>query len=220
MRAGTAAELFPYGRLQPYIVKDGAQYLKRGQDLVLSLVLLIMLAPVLGMLAILVWLSGPGPVIYRQLRIGAGGQPFTLLKFRTMRHDPGAPFEQARPGDERATPVGRWLRRFSLDELLQLVNVLRGEMSLVGPRPHAPETTVEGVRFDAALALYPLRYRVRPGMTGLAQIRGQRGETRHLRALESRLASDLEYIQNWSWGLDAAILLQTLPVLVGQGGAV
>ncbi|MDE2389966.1 MAG: sugar transferase, partial [Rhodospirillales bacterium] len=102
---------------------------------------------------------------------------------------------------------------------LQLVNVIRGEMSLVGPRPHAPETTVEGISFENALKLYRLRHRVKPGITGLAQVRGLRGETRSLPALEHRLASDLEYIQNWSVGLDIAILLRTLPVPFGQANA-
>ena len=192
---------------------------KRGFDIGLAVLLLGLCAPLLAMIALGVRLSGPGPVVFRQRRIGAQGQPFTVLKFRTMRHLHGAAFAQARPGDARITPIGRFLRRTSLDELLQLVNVLRGEMSLVGPRPHAPETMVEGISFENALRLYRLRHRVKPGMTGLAQVRGLRGETRSLPALERRLASDLEYIQNWSVGLDIAILLRTLPVPFGQANA-
>lgn len=192
---------------------------KRGFDIAIAALLLALCAPLLALLALGVRASGPGPVIFRQSRIGAQGQPFTVLKFRTMRHVQGAAFAQARPGDARITPIGRFLRRSSLDELLQLVNVVRGEMSLVGPRPHAPETTVEGMSFENALRLYRLRHRVKPGMTGLAQVRGLRGETRNLPALERRLASDLEYIQNWSVGLDIAILLRTLPVPFGQANA-
>lgn len=176
-------------------------------------------APLLAVLAALVRLSGPGPVVFRQERLGAQGRPFTVLKFRTMRHQPAAAFTQAQRGDARITRIGRFLRRTSLDELLQLVNVISGEMSLVGPRPHAPETTVEGISFENALKLYRLRHRVKPGITGLAQVRGQRGETRSLPSLERRLASDLEYIQNWSVGLDIAILLRTLPVPFGQPNA-
>ena len=136
-----------------------------------------------------------------------------------MAHDPHRPFAQATRHDARVTRIGRFLRRTSLDELLQLFNVIRGNMSLVGPRPHAPETQVEGINFENAVRLYRLRHRVKPGMTGLAQIRGQRGETRAIDALEQRLASDLEYIQSWSLWLDISILLQTLPVVVAQTNA-
>ncbi|MDE2238514.1 MAG: exopolysaccharide biosynthesis polyprenyl glycosylphosphotransferase [Rhodospirillales bacterium] len=193
---------------------------KRGFDVVVASLLLVLCAPLLAVLAGLVRASGPGPVVFRQSRVGAQGRPFTVLKFRTMWHEPGHGFAQARPGDARVTRIGRFLRRTSLDELLQLVNVVRGEMSLVGPRPHAPETMVEGISFENALKLYRLRHRVKPGITGLAQVRGQRGETRSLPALEHRLASDLEYIQNWSVGLDIEILLRTLPVPFGQANAV
>jgi lipopolysaccharide/colanic/teichoic acid biosynthesis glycosyltransferase len=136
-----------------------------------------------------------------------------------MNQTPGAPFAQAVPRDSRVTRIGRFLRRTSLDELLQLVNVIRGEMSLVGPRPHAPETQVQGVDFEQAVRFYQLRHRVKPGMTGLAQIRGQRGETRHLETLQSRIASDLEYIDSWSIWLDITILLRTLPTIYKQRNA-
>ncbi|HTQ72220.1 MAG TPA: exopolysaccharide biosynthesis polyprenyl glycosylphosphotransferase [Acidocella sp.] len=192
---------------------------KRGFDILVASLLLHLCTPLLVLLALLVRLSGPGPVVFRQNRIGAQGRPFTVLKFRTMRHEPGSAFAQAKPEDARVTRIGRFLRRTSLDELLQLINVICGEMSLVGPRPHAPETTVEGISFESALKLYRLRHRVKPGITGLAQVRGQRGETRHLPALERRLASDLEYIQTWSVGLDMLILLRTLPVLLGHANA-
>lgn len=192
---------------------------KRCFDLVVSILLLAFFAPLLLLCASLVRASGPGPVIFRQIRTGAQGQKFTVLKFRTMQDDPHRPFAQARPNDPRITRIGRFLRRSSIDELLQLVNVVRGEMSLVGPRPHAPETQVEGIDFENAVRLYRLRHRVKPGITGLAQVRGQRGETPIISMLEQRLASDLEYIQSWSLWLDISILFKTLPAVITQTNA-
>ncbi len=187
---------------------------KRVFDLLAACLLLVCLSPLLAMIALALRASGTRDVLYRQRRIGAGGAPFTLLKFRTMRGGDAAPFAQAVPGDARVTRLGRWLRRSSLDELPQLLNVLRGEMSLVGPRPHAPETAVAGRRFEAASAAYRLRQRVKPGMTGLAQVRGQRGATPDFAALEQRLASDLEYIERRSAWLDAVILAKTVPAIL------
>ncbi len=192
---------------------------KRVEDLLLGGALLTLAAPLLLGVAVAVRLSSPGPILFRQTRIGAHGQHFSLLKFRTMTHAPERAFAQAQAGDRRVTQAGRILRRLSLDELPQLINVLRGDMSLVGPRPHAPETQVEGLSFETALRLYRLRHRVKPGMTGLAQIRGQRGATPAIAALEQRLTSDLEYIQTWSLGLDLAILLRTLPAVLSQKNA-
>lgn len=185
---------------------------KRCFDIVVSTSLLILCTPILVLISGLVSASGPGPIIFRQRRIGAQGVPFTVLKFRTMRHVQNASFSQAVEGDLRITKIGRFLRRTSLDELLQLINVIKGDMSLVGPRPHAPETMVEGISFEQALKLYKIRHRVKPGITGLAQIRGQRGETSKLSALEGRLSSDLEYIRAWSLMLDIKILVQTLQI--------
>lgn len=193
--------------------------IKRSFDILGATLLLLLAIPALLIIACLVRASGPGPIIFRQIRTGAHGRQFAVLKFRTMRHDPNGIFAQATPDDPRITRIGRLLRRFSLDELLQLVNVIRGDMSLVGPRPHAPETQVEGISFENALQLYRLRHRVKPGMTGLAQIRGQRGETRALSMLEQRLASDLEYIHSWSIWLDCLILFQTLPAILSQKNA-
>ena len=187
---------------------------KRVFDVVATSFLLLAFAPLLLVVAMLVKASGAGPVIFRQPRIGAQGRVFSALKFRTMFFVPGAPFAQAQRDDARVTRIGRFLRRFSLDELLQLINVIKGEMSLVGPRPHAPETAVQGMRFEDAVPLYRLRHRVKPGMTGLAQIRGQRGATPHVTTLEQRLASDLEYIHSWSLRLDVLILLRTVPAVL------
>jgi exopolysaccharide biosynthesis polyprenyl glycosylphosphotransferase len=187
---------------------------KRAFDLVFGSLLLLLAMPLLCIIAAFVRLSGPGPVIFRQVRTGAHGHRFTVLKFRTMRHKAGPEFVQARRHDPRVTWIGRFLRRSSLDELLQLVNVIKGDMSLVGPRPQMAKTAIEATTFEAAVRLYRLRHRVKPGMTGLAQIRGQRGETKAIPALEARLASDLEYIETWSLLLDFLILLRTLPALL------
>ncbi len=193
---------------------DARQPIKRFFDILLGGIALAAAAPVMALIAIALRLSGTEEVLFRQRRIGAGGRIFVLLKFRTMRTLPAAPFEQARRDDPRVTRIGRWLRRSSLDELPQLINVIKGDMSLVGPRPHAPETTVAGLGFEEAAKFYRLRYRVKPGMTGLAQIRGQRGATGDLGALESRVTSDLEYIQTWSAWLDLVILARTIPAML------
>ncbi len=192
---------------------------KRLFDIAVGLLLLTLAMPLLGAIAALVRFSGTGPIVFRQQRIGAHDRAFTVLKFRTMIHGNGAAFAQAGPGDARVTWTGRFLRRTSLDELLQLVNVVRGDMSLVGPRPHAPETQVEGIDFEQAVQFYRLRHRVKPGMTGLAQVRGHRGETRQVATLENRIASDLEYIAKWSIWLDISIILRTLPTLITQRNA-
>jgi exopolysaccharide biosynthesis polyprenyl glycosylphosphotransferase len=209
-------------QLIPIVTDDlvtSRNHAKRAFDIIGSLCLLLLTSPLLLLSALLVRLSSPGPVIFRQLRTGAHGQTFPVLKFRTMTYDPNRQFAQAQRGDRRVTRIGRFLRRTSLDELLQLINVIRGEMSLVGPRPHAPETKVEGISFENALRMYHLRHRVKPGITGLAQIRGQRGETPAISALEQRLDSDLEYIQSWSLWLDISILLQTIPTVLSQKNA-
>ena len=194
-----------------------AHRLKRALDIVISSTLLILLLPLLLAIAALVRFSGPGPIIFRQKRIGARRKPFVLLKFRTMAHS--AVFTQATIADPRVTAIGRLLRRLSFDEFLQLVNVIKGDMSLVGPRPHAPETRVEGILFEEAVLSYRARYLTKPGITGLAQIRGQRGETRTIQQLEDRVASDIEYIENWSIWLDLLILLKTLPAIFKQVNA-
>ncbi len=191
---------------------------KRLFDLFAATVLLLLACPLLAFCACLVKAGSPGPVIFRQMRTGAHGRQFTVLKFRTMANTPG-PFAQATRRDPRVTKIGRFLRNTSLDEILQLINVIKGEMSLVGPRPHAPETEVEGITFENAVRMYRLRHRVKPGITGLAQIRGQRGETKAVDMLEQRLASDLEYIQSWSFWLDLYIMLRTIPIVLAQTNA-
>lgn len=192
---------------------------KRAFDIATASILLLCAAPFMFFCALAIRATSPGPILFRQQRTGAHRHEFEVLKFRTMCHDPGRAFAQARRNDPHITKIGAFLRRTSLDELPQLFNVIRGDMSLVGPRPHAPKTQVEGMSFENALQLYQIRHRVKPGMTGLAQIRGLRGATPALKHLEQRLSSDLEYIQSWSIWLDFSILAQTLPAIMLQTNA-
>ncbi|HVC61076.1 MAG TPA: sugar transferase [Acetobacteraceae bacterium] len=193
---------------------------KRGIDIAVSLATLA-LAPLLLLVALAVRLDSPGPVLFRQRRIGLDGRPFTLLKFRTMHDHPTGRggLRQACLHDPRVTRVGALLRHTSLDELPQLWNVLRGEMSLVGPRPHAPGTCAGGTPFEQVSERYPRRHRVRPGMTGLAQVRGWRGQTDTEDKLLCRLDSDLEYIATWSLWLDCVIMARTVATVLRMRNA-
>jgi Undecaprenyl-phosphate glucose phosphotransferase len=187
---------------------------KRAFDLVFAASVLVALAPVFAVLAAAVRLTSPGPILYRQDRMGLDGQSFRMLKFRTMRADA----EQdsgpvwARAGDARRTSIGALLRRFSLDELPQFVNVLRGEMSVVGPRPERP-VFVE--RFRQTVPGYMLRHKVRSGVTGWAQINGLRGNT----SLERRIEYDIQYIERWSFWLDLKIIAVTVVRVVSDRNA-
>ena len=178
---------------------------KRAMDLVLALTGLVVLSPVLGLIALGIRLSSPGRVFYRQERMGLDGRSFAMLKFRSMH--PGAEAESgpvwAAVDDARRTRLGRTLRRFSLDELPQLWNVVKGDMSLVGPRPERPFFVHQ---FKTLIPQYMLRHKVKSGLTGWAQVNGLRGNT----SLEKRIEYDLYYIQNWSLLLDVKILLLTL----------
>lgn len=209
-------------RLIPIVTDEflnSNNFLKRVFDVAAASLLLAVFSVPMLLCALLIRATSPGPILFRQLRTGAHGHQFEVLKFRTMSHDPCRSFAQASRHDPRITGIGHLLRRSSLDELPQLINVIRGDMSLVGPRPHAPETKVEGMNFETALQLYQIRHRVKPGITGLAQIRGLRGATPVLKNLEQRLASDLEYIQSWSIWLDLSILVQTIPAVLMQTNA-
>ena len=184
--------------------------LKRAIDIILSGLLLLILAPFLCLVALAIKLDSPGPFIFRQTRNGLDQQDFLVWKFRTMhiaRDEDESGAWQATRRDPRITRLGRLLRQSSIDELPQLVNVLRGEMSLVGPRPH-PVSLDE--RFADKLKLYAARHRVLPGMTGLAQINGCRGETDTADKMAARLHYDLEYIRAWSLWLDVKIMVATL----------
>jgi exopolysaccharide biosynthesis polyprenyl glycosylphosphotransferase len=185
-------------------------------DRVGALLLLLVLMPVLALIAIAIKLDSEGPALFRQKRTGYNNLPFTCFKFRTMYQaapvrlaDGSEALQQTVRGDRRITRVGRFLRSSSLDELPQLLNVLRGEMSLVGPRPHAPNTMAGGRLFSDIVADYARRHRVRPGITGWAQVHGFRGETPDAESLERRVQHDLFYVQNWSLLLDLRILLRT-----------
>jgi lipopolysaccharide/colanic/teichoic acid biosynthesis glycosyltransferase len=187
-------------------------------DRTVAALLLVGLSPLLLVIALAVIASGPGPVIFRQRRQGWLRRDFVLLKFRTMRHEPGGPTRrmQTRRNDPRCTPVGRFLRAFSLDELPQLWNVLRGEMSLVGPRPHVDGLHVIVKAGQVLLAEYAKRYRVRPGITGWAQVNGLRGATATADQLRRRLEYDLYYIENWSLLFDLKILVLTPFAMAGE----
>jgi putative colanic acid biosynthesis UDP-glucose lipid carrier transferase len=185
--------------------------LKRAEDLVLGALILFLLLPLMGLIAALIKLDSPGPVLFRQKRLGLNNAVFEILKFRTMVHmpEPEEEVPQARQNDPRVTRVGRFLRRSSLDELPQLFNVLRGEMSLVGPRPHA---IPHNLHFSSVIGRYWCRHRIRPGITGWAQVNGFRGETDTLEKMQRRVDFDLEYINRWSLLLDAKVLAKTVVI--------
>jgi putative colanic acid biosynthesis UDP-glucose lipid carrier transferase len=165
----------------------------------------------MGALAIFIRLDSPGPVLFRQKRLGLNNTVFEILKFRTMIHrpEPEGDVPQARLNDPRVTRFGRILRRASLDELPQLFNVIRGDMSLVGPRPHA---IPHNQYYSSLIEGYWIRHRVRPGLTGWAQVHGLRGETDTLEKMRRRIEFDLAYIRQWSLLLDVEVLLKTVIV--------
>ncbi|MDC3008752.1 undecaprenyl-phosphate glucose phosphotransferase [bacterium] len=184
--------------------------LKRSFDLLLTGAGVLLISPLLLLIALAVRLSSPGPILFRQQRYGLDGKPFAVYKFRSMRvleagDQPG--LKQATRDDPRVTPVGAVLRRWSLDELPQLFNVLKGEMSLVGPRPHAIE---HNEYYRKHVAGYMQRHAFKPGITGLAQVEGWRGETAEMEAMARRIDADLRYQRNWSLKLDIKILIKTL----------
>jgi lipopolysaccharide/colanic/teichoic acid biosynthesis glycosyltransferase len=202
-------------------------------NLLVALMAVVILLPVLLILAFLVWISSPGPVLYTQVRVGLdrreaakraqnhrrernlGGRPFTIYKFRTMRvdaeHHSGAVWAQQ--SDPRVTPIGRLLRQYRLDELPQLVNVLKGDMNIVGPRPERPTIFAE---LREHIAEYPLRQRAKPGITGLAQINHH--YDRSLEDVRTKVHYDLEYIRRQSVAEDVRIMLKTVPVILLRRG--
>lgn len=181
---------------------------KRVSDIVLASVILVLISPLLLALAIGVKLSSPGPVIFRQRRNGLDGEEITVYKFRSMTaQDNGPVVRQATKNDPRITPFGAFIRRTSLDELPQFFNVLQGRMSIVGPRPHAVAHNEEYRRLIKA---YMVRHKVKPGITGWAQVNGHRGETDTIEKMQARVEYDLEYLRNWSLGLDLQIIVRTI----------
>lgn len=184
---------------------------KRLSDIVLASIILVLIAPLLLAIAIGVKLSSPGPVIFKQRRNGLDGEEIVVWKFRSMRTmDDGAVIKQATKGDPRITPFGAFLRRTSLDELPQFFNVLQGRMSIVGPRPHAVAHNEE---YRKLIKAYMVRHKVKPGITGWAQVHGLRGETETIEKMQQRVEYDLEYLRNWSLGLDLQIIARTVKVV-------
>lgn len=189
-----------------------ADPVKRAVDIAVAGVALAFFAPLLALVAVLIKLESPGPVLFRQCRGGLNGQPFTIFKFRSMRcQENGANVVQAKRDDDRITMLGRILRKTSIDELPQLLNVLKGDMSVVGPRPHA---LAHDEQYGALVPNYHLRFRTRPGLTGLAQIKGLRGGTSTTEAMSARIEADNAYIEQWTLGGDIKILLMTVPHLL------
>ena len=190
---------------------------KRASDIAFGSLILIALAPLMLVIAVAVKWSSPGPVIFRQRRYGLYGEEILVYKFRSMRVlDDGGKIVQARRDDPRVTPVGRFLRRTSLDELPQFVNVLQGSMSIVGPRPHA---VAHNEQYRKLIKGYMLRHKVKPGITGWAQVNGLRGETTTLDKMEARIQFDLDYLRNWSVWLDLWIILKTIRVILTRENA-
>jgi putative colanic acid biosynthesis UDP-glucose lipid carrier transferase len=188
---------------------------KEIEDKVLSALILLLISPLLIVLAIAVKLSSPGPIFFRQNRAGWNGKTFRIWKFRSMYvHQPeDGVVKQAEKNDSRITKVGAFIRKTSLDELPQLFNVLFGDMSLVGPRPHAIQHDEE---YSQRIFDYFARHHIKPGITGLAQVRGLRGETKDIHQMIQRVESDIEYINNWSISLDISILLRTVFAFTGK----
>ena len=221
------------GRAQPAETHLRSLLLGRVVNVVLALLALILLFPIMLLIALLVWLTSPGPALYTQTRIGLdrrtpfdasqnhrrernlGGSPFTIYKFRTMRVDAehGSAAVWAQQQDPRVTAIGRLLRQYRLDELPQLLNVLKGEMNIVGPRPERPTIFAE---LREHIAEYPLRQRAKPGITGLAQINHH--YDRSLDDVRTKVHYDLEYIRRQSVGEDFRIMLKTVPVILRRGG--
>jgi undecaprenyl-phosphate galactose phosphotransferase/putative colanic acid biosynthesis UDP-glucose lipid carrier transferase len=190
------------------------QLLKRGMDLVLASCLILLFAPIILVAAILIKLDSPGPIFYRQQRNGFNDREFKIVKLRSMHvSEEDEDIRQVTREDNRVTRIGRWIRRTSIDELPQLFNVLKGDMSLVGPRPHA---TAHNDQYSALISAYVYRHHVKPGITGWAQLHGFRGETTALELMESRVGHDIWYINNWSLWLDLQILAKTAVVVAWQ----
>ena len=183
------------------------RFFKRAIDIAISLPVMIFIFPIL---TVIVWIAqriqSPGPLFHVQTRAGMQNRRFKIYKFRTMRPDHEEVTRQARAGDERVYPLGKWFRKLSIDEVPQFWNVLLGDMSIVGPRPHLIE---HNNQFSQLMANYHVRAFVKPGITGLAQVRGFRGEARNNADIENRVACDIEYLENWNLSLECGIILRT-----------
>ena len=194
----------------PFTGLDGL--LKRASDMIFALLILLLIAPVLLAIAIAIKLSTQGPVLFKQRRYGLDGQEIVVYKFRSMTvSEDGASVVQASRTDARITPLGAFLRRTSLDELPQFVNVLQGRMSIVGPRPHA---VAHNEFYRKQIKGYMVRHKVKPGITGWAQVNGFRGETETLDKMQGRIDFDLDYLRNWSLALDVQIIFRTISLVL------
>ena len=194
----------------PFTGSNGA--IKRISDVVLSLIILTLILPILAIIAIAVKTGSSGPIIFKQRRYGLDGEEILVYKFRSMTvTEDGAAIQQAQKNDARITPLGAFLRRSSLDELPQFVNVLQGCMSIVGPRPHA---VAHNELYRKLIKGYMVRHKVRPGITGWAQVNGFRGETVTLDKMQGRIDYDLDYLRNWSLRLDLHIILKTIRLVL------
>ncbi len=201
--------------------RDMNQVIKRTEDLVLSLIALVVLSPLLLIAAVLVRLGSPGPILFIQPRLGFNNEAINVFKFRTMftdMTDVGAR-KTTTKDDPRVTPIGRFLRRFSIDELPQLLNVIQGSMSLVGPRPHGTEMMIGDRFYHEAVRGYSGRHRVKPGITGYAQVNGLRGEVRTIERAKRRVELDKHYVDHWSFWLDIWILFATARAVLFDGDA-
>lgn len=191
--------------------------MKRLLDVVIATAALILLWPAFVVIAVMVRLDSPGPILFRQRRTGLNGRVFRILKFRTMSViEDGERISHATRDDPRVTRFGEFLRQSSLDEMPQLINVILGHMSLVGPRPHA---LAHDAQYSALLPHYAQRFQVRPGLTGLAQVKGFRGEIRQLNCMAQRVEADVEYVATWSIRTDLVILVQTVPLILRRVNA-
>jgi putative colanic acid biosynthesis UDP-glucose lipid carrier transferase len=194
----------------PFRGADGA--LKRASDIVMSLLILVLISPLLLFTALAVKFTSPGPVIFKQRRYGLDGEEIVVYKFRSMTvTEDGGDIRQAQKGDARVTPLGGFMRRTSVDELPQFFNVLQGRMSIVGPRPHA---VAHNELYRKLIKGYMVRHKVRPGITGWAQVNGYRGETSTLDKMQGRIDYDLDYLRNWSLRLDLHIILKTIRLVL------
>lgn len=186
--------------------------IKRCSDIVLAAVILLLVSPLMIAIAVGVKLSSPGPVLFRQRRYGLDGRDIVVYKFRSMTVcEDGATIRQATRNDQRVTPLGSFLRRTSLDELPQFINVLQGRMSVVGPRPHA---VAHNEQYRKLIKGYMIRHKVKPGITGWAQVNGCRGETEKLEKMQARIDFDLEYLRHWSLKLDLMIVARTVLIVL------
>ena len=189
-------------------------FIKRFYDIALSLLILVLLSPLLLFIALSIKLSSPGPVLFMQRRYGLDGEEFNVYKFRSMTVcENGGDVAQAKRNDPRVTKIGAFLRRTSMDELPQFINVLQGRMSIVGPRPHA---IAHNEMYRKLIKGYMVRHKVLPGITGWAQVNGSRGETETIEKMEVRVKYDLDYLRNWSVHLDFLIILRTVFTVIND----